>query len=148
MSGRGAYDVLLEQQQTHSTYQEYLQDHKEEKLQQAIALLDHHLNAIIDFEQEIGDRKEKYLKSKEKTKANINNNNIKNIRQDINKQHSQEIKRFFNFCDREIENYLKIISSEIKDYPDIVQNINHKIVDSMEQDNIIQHHFNHKAQDK
>ncbi|MEM7594519.1 MAG: hypothetical protein AAF383_23965 [Cyanobacteria bacterium P01_A01_bin.83] len=63
----------------------------------------------------------KYLQSKERTKENINNKNIKNIRQDLERQHSQEIMRFFNFCDRELENYLKSIIDEIKDYHNIIQ---------------------------
>ena len=139
LSGKGSYDLLLEQQQTQEVYQGYLRDRKEEKLQQAKIVLDDYFQSIIIFEREVAKHKENYLRAKEKSKENIRSRNVKNIREDIEKQHCQEILRFFDFCDRELENYLEIISNEMKDYPNVVRGMNHKIADSMKSDRTIQH---------
>jgi len=129
LSGKGSYDILLEQQETHGIYQGYLRDRQEKELQQAKIILEDYLKSITDFEQEIAKRKEKYLRLKEKSREKLNNRNIKNLREDIEKQDSQEILRFFEFCDRQIEVYLNIISNEMKNHPDAVNNISQKLLD-------------------
>ena len=139
LSGKGTYDVLLEQQ-THEVYHGYLRDRQEENLKQATIMLENYLKSIMDFEREVVKHKENYLRAKEKSRENIHSRNVKNIRDELDRQHYQEILRFFNFCDREIENYLNIISNEIEDYPNVVRNINLKMVDSIKNENIIRHH--------
>ena len=138
LSGRGSYDDLLEQQND-EVPKAYLSDRQQEQLQQVVASLDERLKSIMDFEQEVAKRKEKYLKAKERSKANIDNNNLKNIRLDIDRQHDREILRFFDFCDREVQNYLNKISDEIKEHPKVVRGMNHKIASSMKSDRTIQH---------
>ena len=142
LSGKGSYDLLLEKQQSHEVYQGYLRDRKEEKLHQAKSVLNDYFQSIINFEREVAKHKEKYLRAKEKSKENIHSRNVKNIREDIDRQHDREILRFFDFCDRELENYLEVISNEMKDYPNLVRDLNYKIADSTKSDRIIQHQIN------
>jgi len=137
LSGKGSYDILLEQQETQEIYQGYLRNSKEYELQESGKILDHYLKSIMDFEQEIDKHKEKYLRSKEKSRENFNNKNIKNIRENIDRQHAQEILRFFEFCDGEMENYLRTISNEIKEQPNLVKKINQKMVDLETNDNVL-----------
>lgn len=113
LSGKGSYDDLLEQQ-TNEVHNEYLRSRQEEQLQYAVISLDNHLKSIMDFEQEVVKRKEKYLRSKEKSREKIDNSNIKNIRSDLDRQHEQEILKFFDFCDHEVQNYRNKIANEIK----------------------------------
>lgn len=136
LSGKGSYDILLEQQETQGIYQEYLRNIKENELQKSGKILDYYLKSIMDFEHEIDKHKEKYLASKEKNRDNLSNRNIKNIRSNIDRQHAQEIQRFFEFCDGEMENYLRTISNEIKEHPNVIKNINQKIV-NLEIDSVI-----------
>ena len=110
--GKGSYDTLLELQQIHGVYHGYLRDQKEQRLQQTETILNNCIKSVINFEQEVAKRQEKYLRSKEKNRESLNNRNIKSIRENIEKQYSQEIQRFFEFCDRQIENHLNIIDNE------------------------------------
>jgi Domain of unknown function (DUF4407) len=137
LSGKGSYDVLLEQQETQEVYHAHLHEQKEQELQRSVKILDDYLKSIIDFEQEIEKRKDKYLKIKEKSRENLNNRNIQDIRKDVKQKYDQEILRFLDFCDKEMENYLHIVNNEIKDRPNIVKNINQKIVDLQLHDSVI-----------
>jgi hypothetical protein len=142
LSGKGSYDVLLEQQETQGIYNAYLLEQKEQELQKPVKILDDYLESIIDFEQEIGNRKEKYLKLKEKSRENLNNRNIKNIRENIDKKHTQELIRFLDFCDKEMENYLNLVSNDLKNYSNVVKNLNQKMVNSKISDSVIKKWIN------
>ncbi|MGL6337518.1 MAG: DUF4407 domain-containing protein [Waterburya sp.] len=148
ISGKGSYDVLLEQQETHGIYNGYLREQKDQKLQEAVKVLDDYLKSIIDFEQEIEERKEKYFKLKEKSRESLNNRNIKNIRENIDKKHTQELIRFLDFCDKEMENYLNLISDDLKNYSNVVKNLNQKMVDSGISDSVIKKWINQYTEDK
>lgn len=124
----GAYDALLEQQETDGIYDGYLRDRKAEKLQRALDALDTCLQSAIDFEQEADKNKEKYLKLKEKNREKIRNGDIRNIKEDLDKQHDRETLRFFDFCDRQVEGYIDLISKEIKNHPNVIEKINQEIV--------------------
>ena len=144
---RGAYDALLEQQENHGIYDGYLRDRKAEKLQKALDALDSCLQSAIDFERETGKSKEKYLKLKEKNKEKIRNGDIRNIKENLDKQHDRETLRFFDFCERQMESYIDLISQEIQNHPHVIEKINQEIVNSEVNDRTIKNRIRQYLED-